>query len=397
MKLTAAAIRALTLPPGTRERIFFDDDVASFGVRLRAGGSKRYVVQYAAGGRTRRVVLGPVSVLELGTARAAAKDLLARIRLGGDPAGEKAAGRTAAAETFGRILPAFLARQRARLRSRSLTEVVRHLEKYAKPLHARPIATIDRRSVAALINSVAVAAGPTAAKHLRQSLSAFFRWAIGEGLIETHPVAFTNPPAVNPPRSRLPNERELALIWRAASGTDRYSTIIRLQMLVSARRSEIANLLWSEVDLDAATITLPPGRTKNANPHMIMLPRQAVAILAGLVRDGEMVFGGYQSWSAAKRKLDARITALNDGTALAPWVAHDFRRAASTWLHEAGVEHLVVEAILGHAAGQSKVAQVYNHAQYLDRRRRAIQRWADHITNLVEGEKPAATVVTLRG
>jgi integrase len=401
MRLTPATIRALTLPLETRERIYFDDDVPGFGVRLRVGGSKRYVVQYAVGGRTRRVVLGPVSVLELGTARSAAKDLLARVRLGADPAGEKVAGRAAAAETFGRILPAFLARQRARLRPRPMTEVVRHLEKHAKPLHARPLATIDRRSVAALINAVAVASGPTAAKHLRQTLSAFFRWAIGEGLLEASPTAFTNPPAVNPPRSRLLSDRELPLIWRGASGTDRYSTIIRLQMLTSARRSEIADLRWSEVNLDAATITLPPGRTKNANSHTIMLPRQAVAILAGLARDGETVFGGvdgrgYQDWHGSKRKLDARITALNGGTALAPWTPHDFRHAASTWLHEAGVEHLVVEAILGHAAGQSKVAQVYNHAQYLDRRRRAIQRWADHIMHLVEGEKPAPAVVKLR-
>jgi integrase len=402
MRLTPAAVRALTLPPATRERIYFDDDVAGFGVRVRAGGSKRYVVQYAIGGRTRRVVLGPVSALDLSAARSAAKDLLARVRLGADPAGEKAAGRAAAAETFGKILPAFLARQRARLRSRSMTEVVRHLERHAKPLHVRPIATIDRRSVAALINAVAVASGPTAAKHLRQSLSAFFRWAIGEGLVEASPVAFTNPPAARPPRSRLPNERELPLIWRAASGTDRYSTIIRLLMLVPARRSEIANLLWSEVDLDAATITLPPGRTKNASPHVIMLPRQAVAILAGLRRDGEMVFGGvdgrgFQHWHGAKRRLDARITALNDGIALEPWTLHDFRRACSTALHEMGVEHLVVEAILGHSAGQSKVAQVYNHAQYLERRRRAQQAWADFVLGLAEGKKPAATVVTLRG
>jgi integrase len=403
MRLTPATIRALTLPLETRERIYFDDDVPGFGVRLRVGGSKRYVVQYAVGGRTRRVVLGPVSVLELGTARSAAKDLLARVRLGADPAGEKVAGRAAAAETFGRILPAFLARQRARLRPRPMTEVVRHLEKHAKPLHARPLATIDRRSVAALINAVAVASGPTAAKHLRQTLSAFFRWAIGEGLLEASPTAFTNPPAVNPPRSRLLSDRELPLIWRGASGTDRYSTIIKPQMLTSARRSEIADLRWSsEVDLDAATITLPPGRTKNANPHTIMLPRQAVAILAELARDGETVFGGvdgrgYQSWSAAKRKLDARITTLNGGTALEPWTPHDFRRATSTWLHEMGTDHLVVEAILGHAAGQSAVARTYNLAQHFEARRRAIQRWADHITNLVEGEKPAATVVTLRG
>ncbi len=51
MKLTATTIRALTLPPGVREKTFFDDDLPGFGIRLRDTGSKIYVVQYKIGAR----------------------------------------------------------------------------------------------------------------------------------------------------------------------------------------------------------------------------------------------------------------------------------------------------------------------------------------------------------
>src|SRR5262245_36278732 len=122
MKLTTTSIRALELPASVRERTFFDDDLPGFGVRLRSGGSKGYVVQYKINGQNRRMSLGLVASLDLGKARSTAKDLLARVRLGGDPAGEKIEQRARAAETFGATLPAFLARQRQRLKLRSFLE-----------------------------------------------------------------------------------------------------------------------------------------------------------------------------------------------------------------------------------------------------------------------------------
>jgi len=55
----------------------------------------------------------------------------------------------------------------------------------------------------------------------------------------------------------------------------------------------------------------------------------------------------------------------------------------------------VVEIILAHVGGhKSGVAGVYNKASYLDERRRALQRWADHIEQQVSGEK-STTVVKL--
>ena len=89
MKLTTATIRSLALPAGLADKTYFDDDLAGFGVRVRAGGSRTYVVQYKFGTKHRRMPLGAVSAIELGKARSTAKDLLAAVRLGRDPAGEK--------------------------------------------------------------------------------------------------------------------------------------------------------------------------------------------------------------------------------------------------------------------------------------------------------------------
>ena len=58
-------------------------------------------------------------------------------------------------------------------------------------------------------------------------------------------------------------------------------------MLTGARKTEIADLRWSEVDLDQALITLPAARTKARREHEIPLSAPALAILKAQPRDDE--------------------------------------------------------------------------------------------------------------
>jgi hypothetical protein len=74
MKLTAAAIRTLKLPPSLIDKVFFDSKLPGFGLHVRASGVHSWMIQYAIAGRTRRVVLGLASALDPGKARATAKD-----------------------------------------------------------------------------------------------------------------------------------------------------------------------------------------------------------------------------------------------------------------------------------------------------------------------------------
>jgi hypothetical protein len=76
------------VPPKT-EIIVFDDDVSGFGVRAHLSGSKALIVQYSIGNRQRRMSLGKIELLEVDTARLKAKEILAAVRMGQDPAGDK--------------------------------------------------------------------------------------------------------------------------------------------------------------------------------------------------------------------------------------------------------------------------------------------------------------------
>jgi integrase len=406
MRLTAATIRTLTLPGGVRDKVFFDEDIPGFGLRLRASGVKTWLVQYAIGGRTRRLSLGSPGTLDPGKAREIAKDMLAQIRLGRDPAREKQRERAQAADTVGALLPRFLERQRARIKPRSLVETIRHLEKHARPLHAIPIAKLDRRAIAIRLSEINATHGPSAANRVRTSVSAFCSWAAREGYIDSNPCTFTNKAIEGGPRKRLLNDEELAAIWNSLPD-DQYGTILKLLLLLGLRRDEIASLRWSEVDLVRGFVTLPPDRTKNRREHVVPLPEPALALLAAQARRNEpdgtprdLIFGsratrGFCNWHKAKLALDQRIASMR-GRSLDHWTPHDFRRVVSTTMHERlGVPPHIVEVILNHVNGhKAGVAAVYNRATYENEKRIALNRWAEYLLAVVEGCE--RTVVPLR-
>ena len=393
MKLTAATVRTLALPKGVSDKIFFDDELPRFGVRVRAGGSRTWIVQYGIGGKERKLPLGLVSALDPSKARSLAKDVLARVRLGEDPLALKHEARARANETLGAQLPRYLAFKRASLRPRSYAQVARHLTVHAKPLHNRPLATLasDRRGVAIVLAKVAEASGPVEANMVRSSLSACCRWLMGEGLLDGNPIIATNKAAQNGARKRVLSDAELKRVWNGLDD-DRYGAIVKLLVLTGLRREEIGGLRWDEIDLDRKLIHLPAERCKNKRPHDQPLSSAARAIIAALPREGDRVFAAFGSWGRAKERLDRKL-----GNDVAPWRLHDLRRLVSTTMHDKlGIQPHIVEHILGHVGHQGGTAGVYNKADYLDERRRALEKWADHVEGIVTGKRPAAQLLRLR-
>jgi integrase len=358
-----------------------------------------FIVQYKYGSKHRRITLGAVGALDASKARATAKDLLAAVRLGRDPASEKQTAKAKADETFAAHLPRYLAVKRAELKPGSFREVDRHLSINCRALHARPIDAINQRAAAILLAKVSEERGPKSCNNTRSSGSGYYAWLMREGLANSNPFANTNEAPTNAPRDRTLSDAELREIWQACPDTQ-YGAIVKLLMLLSARREEIASLRWSEVDLEAALITLPPGRTKGGREHEIPLSGPALEILKVLPRrtnsDGtprDLVFGtgrgGFQDFSGSKLDLDARISPMPG------WTLHDFRRSFSTTAHERlAIQPHIVEECLGHATFKAGVAGVYNKAIYRADKRRAFEMWSSHLMAVIEGRDQK--VISLR-
>jgi integrase len=406
MKLSATNVKNLTVPTGRTEAVFFDDEVKGFGVRVKAAGSRSYVMCWKIGGEHRRITIGSITDIDFGKAKNRAKDIKADVRRGDDPAAQIKTAKLTAAQTFEATAAQFLDTLRERYRPRAFKEIERHLTKNASDLNKKAVARITRHDIAAVIEAVKKNCGAVTANRTRTSLSTFYSWAIQRAHADINPTIGTEK-YKEQSRERVLTPSELRLVWIAA-GDDDYGSIVKLLALTGQRESEIGSLCRSEVH--EALIILPPERTKNKRPHVVPLSPPALQIIPKQEQDSnrDLIFGrgdgGFSGWSKSKERLDERITKANGGTPISHWTLHDLRRTFATYVggglpaHQfeklsarekelargLGILPHVIEAILNHVSGhRAGVAQVYNRSTYEKEKRDALEAWATHLQMII--------------
>ena len=78
-----------SVEPQSKDYFLWDDDLPGFGLRVFASGKRSYLVQYRAGGRTRRYTIGLHGIWTPETARKRAQVLLGEIARGENPAEQR--------------------------------------------------------------------------------------------------------------------------------------------------------------------------------------------------------------------------------------------------------------------------------------------------------------------
>jgi integrase len=193
-------------------------------------------------------------------------------------------------------------------------------------------------------------------------------------------------------RERVLDPEELAVLWRVAPQVNEtFGRILRLLILTGCRKSEVAGLMWREVDLDRALLTISGARTKNRRALTVPLAPAAVAILEGVPRFSDVLVFPSFGWGHTKKRLD-------ELAGIGPWVIHDIRRSCrSLWIeeeHGLGLDVHLCELMLGHAL--PGIIGVYDRATRLPERRRALERWADLVLRAAGEPVEGATVVRIR-
>jgi integrase len=401
VKLTQANItdaKKNAAKSGKSDYVEWDDELKGFGLRIR-GDACTWIFQYKLGTH-KKMRLGKLSEIDAKRARTLADALKgqvagAKLGHGVEPAETREKKKeesqpTPKPKSLGATIEQYLSDKAGK--PRSLEETARHLRTQWVRLHRLPLGGVTRADLAARLATLAKDSGPVAANRARASLSAFYRWAIGEGLCDANPVAGTNKREENGPRERSLSDAEAAAVWLAAPDND-YGRIIRLILLTGCRRDELGSLRWSEVDLKARTLTLPPERTKNRQTHVVPLSEPAMAVLgtANYRADREPVFGigkrGFSGWSKAKSTLDAAAKLKEE------WTLHDLRRTVRTGLGKLGVAPHVAEAVLNHLP--PRLIRTHDRNTYTAEKGAALDLWATHLQVAV-AQATGANVTQLR-
>jgi integrase len=378
-------------PKATKRYGIRDGLVPGLQLIVHPSGQKTYALFTRINGKLINLKIGNAAALTLAQAREEARSKLAQTARGEDPRALKQEAIQSAAETVGVVGRRFIERH-LKVHTRTWRATERLLEREVFPRwQGRPIDSISKQDVAALLDSVMDRGSLTQANRVLAWTRRLFNWSIERGLIETSPCDRLKRPAPEVKRDRVLDDRELALIWRATIALDfPYPPLIKLLILTAQRRGEVAEMTWSELDPELTLWTLPAERSKNGTIHQIPIAPAVRAILGGLPRiAGE---AGYvftttgrtppSDFSNAKRDLDNAITALN-GAPIAPWRLHDLRRTAATAMARLGVQLPTVEKILNHVSGSfGGVQGIYQRHDFAAEKREALTRWADHVLAL---------------
>jgi integrase len=392
--LTAASVERIK-PPAAGQIEHFDKGFPGLALRASYGGGKSWVFFYRIGGRQRRMTLGTYPALSLADARQAWREARQDAATGRDPA--QARKRDKPAQDFTTVAHEWIRRDQGKNKSRA--EVERVVERELVPAWGhRNVDEIGRRDVLDLIDSIVDRGAPTMARRVQAYVHRFLKWCVGRGIIATNPATDLPKPGAETRRERVLADDELVVVWRGAMKLGwPFGHAVRLLLLTGARREEIGQLRWPEIDHELGIIKLEGVRTKNGKPHDIPLSVAAVALLEHLPRIASSPFvfttnakTPISGWSRAKSELDGLAS-------ISPWRIHDLRRTVATGMQRLGVGLQVVEAVLGHVSGsRAGIVGIYQRHGYDAERRAALEAWGAHVTALVAGREPSV-VLPLRG
>ncbi len=371
VKLNKRTIDAL--PAADHPTFYFDGDLKGFGLKVMPSGVKTFIVEYrpGAGGRStpkRRLTLGRLGALTPDEARELAKGTLGRVHAGNDPASDRAKAR--AEMTFDKVCDLYLKEGCETKKASTIATDRGRIERHIKPLLGKKrIGEITRTDVEKFMRDVAngktaadektklhgraiVEGGKGTATRTVGLLGGIMTFAVSRQLRADNPVRGVKRYADKKGETFL-SASELGKVGAALTALETEGAnpsavaIIRLLAFTGARKSEIASLRWSEVDLERGYLRLGDSKT---GAKVIPIGAPACEVLASVaaIEGSDFVFPAasgdshFQGVEKVWRKVrtDAGFPSLR---------LHDLRHSFASVGLARGDALPVIGAILGHA------------------------------------------------
>ncbi|RZP19574.1 MAG: site-specific integrase [Erythrobacter sp.] len=401
--ITIRTIRSIK-PDSKRDIYVWDTRLKGFGLRTTPSGAQSFVFQYRVdGGPARRKTIGPVgSPWTPNTARDEAKRLLIQVYQGIDPVeAKREAKRKKEALNFKAYCEKFVELY-LRENWRGTWKAARcTLENVVIPRwRGLTVGEITRADIVKVMDDYSDR--PARRKEIHSVLRKLFNWAADRQDIEVSPLAGMKAPKAVPARRRVLSDEEIVALWKASEKAGwPWGPFVRMLILTMQRRQEVAEMDWSEVDLEARKWTLPAARAKNDEEHVIPLSSLAMKELERLTpkRKGLIftttgstpVSGFFKGKKSLTEDMLAYLKARAieaggdpDQVEIPNWRLHDIRRTGATNLQSLGVPVEVTESVLNHISGtRAGVAGIYNRYKYDAEKRTALDAWDEKLKSLI--------------
>ena len=278
--------------PKRGSRIYYDDQVHGFGVRVTSNDVVSFVLNYSINGRERRYTLARHPEQGAAWARDEALRLRGEIRNGTDPL-EQRDHRTVE-PTICDLAEDYLERHaRPHKRPSSLREDEKLLKILLPKIGALRVGSVNRRDVEGIHRSLK--GTPYRANRLLALLSKMFSLAV-DWRWRTDNPAKGIPRFHEDKRENWLTAEQLEQLNRAlADYHDQSATnALRLLILTGSREGEVLKASWEQFDLGRGIWTKPSHHTKQKKIEHVPLSRAALDLLNRMAKDkaGPHLFPG---------------------------------------------------------------------------------------------------------
>jgi integrase len=402
-------------------------DIDGLSLAVTPAGNKSWHFRYYWLGKQKRMSLGnypEVSLREARTLRDEARALVAKdINPHQHRKQKRAAVKLAGENTFEAIYKKWLVHRELSLkkgRQTTLSILPRVFTKDVLPtLGKRSIYDIKRPDLLEVIAKIEKRKALSVAEKVRTWFNQLFRYAlvIVPGL-EQNPasdldvVALPLPPVNHNPFLRMADLPKLLQRLRKYRGRLQTQLGLRLLLLTGVRTGELRLATPDQFDLDRGLWIIPPDIVKQLQvdmrkkrqlpkdvpPYIVPLSVQAIEIVRHMLEQFKPAQHYLFRHDSEMKKRMSENT-LNNALKRLGYrdmlTGHGIRGTMSTALNEIGYPKVWVDAQLSHV-DPNKVSATYNHAEYVEQRRRMMQDWADRLDlfeqNLVEAASMPLTI-----
>lgn len=352
-------------------------------------GKKVWQLRYKMDGKEKVLTVGKYPLMSLQEARDKAWLAKKDVSVGVDPV--KAKKLSVKDNSFGSIYQEWYEHKKQVWSEVYSTELSRMFKDDILPLIGRmEINEIEPMQILEVIRRFEDRGAMERANKARRRCGEVFRYAIVTGRAKYNPAPDLadamkgyrkkNYPFL--PAEQIPAFNK-ALAGFSGSIVSRIATQV-LQYTV-LRTKELRSMQWSNVDFETRTITIAEEVMKGRRPHLVPMSDQVVSLLETLMPVTQpissFVFAGRNDKTKPISENAVLLVIRQIGyEGLAS--GHGFRHQFSTIMNEHEWPADAIEKQLAHANSGS-IRGIYNHAQYMDKRREMMQWWADWIDEKV--------------
>ena len=345
VNFTKAVITA-KVAPATGRTYLHDAKEAGLVLMITATGRKTFQLYKKHQGRPVRVTLGTWPETTVEQARKKAREAKVELAEGRNPNDGRRQERQEM--TFAGLFDIYLERH-AKPRKRTWDQdqdlYERHL---SKPLGNKKLSAITRKDIAAIHSKIGKTHPHTANRALAVASSVFGR-AVEFGLWERANPCLGIRKFPEQSRDRFLSGDELRRFFEALEQEPNDTTrdFFIVALLTGARRANVLEMRWSDIDLDAATWRI--GRTKNGSPQTVALVEPVVELLRDRKRQASSVFvfpgKGVTGHLVEPKKGWSRLckAAGIEGARI-----HDLRRTMGSWQAKTGASLPIIGKSLNH-------------------------------------------------